>query len=115
MTPAPSGNVGPMRRSLCLAVCLSASALLVACQDEYEEECSAFCPEGVSACPQGEVDCTKNCADQARAADPLGCREQSVAYSECVAGEDVCSEEAPEPCQDEYGALYDCLAAQQGG
>lgn len=102
-----------LRRCALLASLVCAS--FVGCQDEYEEECSAFCPEGASACPQGEVDCTKNCADQARAADPLNCRAESVAYSQCVAAEDVCAQEAPEPCQDEYGALYDCLASQDSG
>lgn len=104
-----------MLRRCLLAALLVCPSFLAACADEFEEECSAFCPEGPSACPQGEVDCTKNCADQARAAEAQGCRAESVAYSQCIAAEDVCAQEAPEPCQDEYGALYDCLAAQQGG
>lgn len=90
------------------------SIALVGCQDEYEEECSAFCPEGPSACPQGEVDCTKNCAEIARSAEEYGCRPESVAYSKCVAAEDVCAQEAPPACTDEYGAFYSCLEAQGG-
>ena len=108
-----SDNVEPMLRSLAAVVLVP--AFFLGCQDEYEEQCSAFCPEGVSACPQGEVDCVKDCADLARSADPIGCRDQSVAYSECLAAEDVCAQEAPTPCRDEYRALYDCLAAQEGG
>ncbi len=102
------------RARLAVAAMSVVALFVVACQDEFEEECSAFCPEGPSACPQGEVDCTKSCADQARAAEEQNCRPESVAYSKCVAAEDVCAVEAPEPCQDEYGALYDCLAAQSG-
>jgi len=100
-----------------LAALLTASFLSLAslgCANEYEEECAAFCPEGEAACPQGPVDCTKNCADQAEAAEAQGCRAQSVAYSQCIAAEDLCAQEAPEPCQDEYGALYDCLAQAAG-
>jgi len=88
--------------------------LCSACGDEFEDECSEFCPEGPSACPQGQVDCTKECADLARSADSDGCREQSIAYSKCLAAEDVCAEEAPVPCRKQYDALYDC-AANAGG
>ena len=98
-------------------VAVLALVVSLGCGNEYEEECAAFCPEGDAACPQGPVNCIKSCAEQAEAAEAQGCRSQSVAYSQCLAAEDICAVEAPEPCQDEYGALYDCLAqaAGQGG
>jgi hypothetical protein len=88
---------------------------LFACQDEFEQQCSAVCPDEPTSCEgRGEIDCTQSCADQARSANQHGCRDQSVDHWQCLAQTDLCSEEVPEECRDEFDALYACLEGATG-
>ncbi len=103
-----------MMRHLVRALGLAA-IVSTGCQDEFEEECSAFCPGEPTICPQGNVDCTRTCADQTRSADPQGCRAESVAYWRCLTETDLCSETVPEECKNEFDAFYVCLGGELEG